>query len=91
MTTADDTNLFFRNNQLYLYPTLTSDSVNNVLSGGNYTLPGCTSSNKTACVVVSNNALGTVINPVMSARINTQGKVGIQFGKVQIRAKLPLG
>jgi hypothetical protein len=91
MTTADSTNLFFRNSQLYLYPTLTSDTVAHVLGGGNYTLPGCTSSNKTACVAVSNNALGTVINPVMSARINTKDKVGIKFGKVQIRAKLPRG
>ena len=91
MTTEDSANLFFRNSQLYLYPTLTSDTVAHVLGGGNYTLPGCTSSNKTACVAVSNNALGTVINPVMSARINTKDKVGIQFGKVQIRAKLPRG
>jgi len=91
MTTEDSTNLFFRNSQLYLYPTLTSDTVAHVLGGGNYTLPGCTSSNKTACVAVSNNALGTVINPVMSARINTKDKVGIKFGKVQIRAKLPRG
>jgi len=91
MTTEDPTNLFFRNSQLYLYPTLTSDTVAHVLGGGNYTLSGCTSSNKTACVAVSNNALGTVINPVMSARINTKDKVGIKFGKVQIRAKLPRG
>lgn len=92
MMTDSSDNLYFNNDQLYIYPTLTTDTVSNVLDGGNYTLDGCTDQgNNSACSVASNAQLGTVINPVMSARINTQGKVNITYGKVEFRAKLPRG
>lgn len=92
MTTSSSDNLYLNNDQLYIYPTLTTDTVSNVLDGGNYTLSGCTDQgNNSACTVVSNAQLGAVINPVMSARINTQGKVNITYGKVEFRAKLPRG
>ncbi|KAF8737453.1 hypothetical protein AX14_012841 [Amanita brunnescens Koide BX004] len=91
MTTNSPTNLYLQNSQLYIYPTMTSDTVPNVLNGGNYTLPGCTTKNHTACTATSNAERGTVINPVMSARINTQGKKNITYGKVEFRAKLPQG
>ncbi|KAF4610231.1 hypothetical protein D9613_010576 [Agrocybe pediades] len=90
MTTNSDDNLFFQNGQLYIMPTLTSDKVSNIFDG-KFTLDGCNTSNKTACSVTANQALGTVINPVMSARINTMGKKTIKFGKVEFRAKLPTG
>lgn len=32
-----------------------------------------------------------MINPVMSGRIDTKGKKGVRFGKVEVRAKLPRG
>jgi len=85
--------LFISNNQLYIMPTLTSDVISSasILNGANYTLQGCTTGNKTACTVSSNKLLGRVINPVQSARINTQGKKSIKYGKVQVRAKLPRG
>ncbi|KAG5652321.1 hypothetical protein H0H81_005434 [Sphagnurus paluster] len=44
-----------------------------------------------ACVAVTNYALGTVINPVMSGRITTKGKVGVGYGRVEIKAKLGRG
>ncbi|KAH9479117.1 Beta-1,3-glucan-binding protein [Psilocybe cubensis] len=91
MTTDSDDNLFLKNGELYIMPTLTSDKVNNILDGGKFTLDGCTTSNKTACSATSDASKGTVINPVQSARINTQGKKGIRFGKVEVRAKLPKG
>ncbi|KAF8631464.1 hypothetical protein AX15_002401 [Amanita polypyramis BW_CC] len=91
MTTSSSDNLFLQNSQLYIYPTLTSDSVPNVLNGGNYTLSDCTTNNRTACAASSNAARGTVINPVMSARINTKGKKNVKYGKVEIKAKLPKG
>lgn len=93
MTTDSSSNLFISNNQLYIMPTLTSDVISSasIFNGGNYTLEGCTTANKTACSVQSNKLLGRVINPVQSARINTQGKKSIKFGKVQVRAKLPRG
>lgn len=93
MATADSDNLFIRNNQLYIHPTLTSDKVSNILDGGNYTLDGCTEAetNSTACSVASSALLGRVINPVMSARINTKSKKYIKYGKVEVRAKTPRG
>lgn len=93
MTTNSPSNLFLSNGQLYIMPTLTSDTIpsNTIFDGGNFTLQGCTSANRTACSVRSNQALGSVINPVQSARITTQGKKNIKFGKVQVRAKLPRG
>lgn len=93
MTTDSSKNLFISNNQLYIMPTLTTDvlSSSQIFDGANYTLDGCTTTNKTSCTVSSNKLLGKVINPVQSARINTQGKKSIKYGKVQVRAKLPRG
>jgi hypothetical protein len=44
MTTADDTNSYAQNGNLYIMPTLTSDVIGiaNVLNGANYTLDQCT-------------------------------------------------
>jgi beta-glucanase (GH16 family) len=93
MTTKDPDNIFLSNGNLYIHPTLTSDKVQNVMDGGNYTLDDCTviQTNASACSASSSAALGSVINPIMSARINTKAKKSIRFGKVQVRAKLPQG
>lgn len=93
MTTDSSSNLFLSNGQLYIMPTLTSDTIplDTILDAGNFTLQGCTSDDQSACAVQSNQQLGAVINPVQSARINTQGKKNIRFGKVEVRAKLPRG
>jgi beta-glucanase (GH16 family) len=40
---------------------------------------------------VSNSTLGSVINPVRSARLTTQGKHNITYGKIEVVAKLPRG
>ena len=47
MTTDSSDNLFVRNGQLYIMPTLTSDTLGTdaILDGGNYTLDGCTTDN----------------------------------------------
>ncbi|KAF9479518.1 concanavalin A-like lectin/glucanase [Pholiota conissans] len=88
MSTGASDNLYLKGGELYFMPTLTPD---NIVNGGNYTLPGCTSTNKTACSVTSSRDGTSVVNPVMSARINTKGKKSIKFGKVEIRAKMPVG
>lgn len=44
-----------------------------------------------ACSGVSNKTVGTVINPVMSARVSTRFSASIKFGRVEVRAKLPNG
>lgn len=96
MTTTSSDNLFIRNGQLYIKPTLTSTylkSPSMVLDGGNYTIPGCTvaKTNASACTASSSNKSGQTIPPVMSARISTKGKYAIQYGKVEVVAKLPRG
>jgi hypothetical protein len=93
MATGSSNNSFIRNGQLYIVPTLTSDVIgrNAIFDGYTYNLTGCTNTNLTACGVVSNATTGTVINPVMSARISTKGKRSIRYGKVEVRAKLPKG
>lgn len=44
-----------------------------------------------ACSKVSNATQGAVINPVQSARLTTQHREGIRFGRVEIKAKMPQG
>ncbi|KAG1765561.1 concanavalin A-like lectin/glucanase [Suillus occidentalis] len=160
MTTNDPSNVYISNGQLYIMPTLTSDSISGghdaVMNGATYQLQGCTAqgggtdqgawvqlarrqnngtdtsnstttasgnstttgsgnstttgsgnstttgstnststSNSTAssdpCTAISNAQSGTVINPVMSGRLNTRGKKTIKYGRVEVRAKLPQG
>lgn len=44
-----------------------------------------------ACGAVSNSTSGTVINPVMSARVSTRNSASIRYGRVEVSAKLPRG
>ncbi|THG96108.1 hypothetical protein EW026_g5660 [Hermanssonia centrifuga] len=93
MTTNSPNNSFVEDGKLYIVPTLTSDVIGraNVLNGFTYNVTGCTSTNLTSCGAVSNQTAGTVINPVMSARLTTKQSHHIQYGKVEIVAKLPRG
>ena len=93
MTTQEDDNLFIRNGQLYIMPTLTSDEIgtDSIFNGYTYNLTGCTENNASACSVTSKSSTNTVINPVKSARITTQNSTSIAFGKVEVKAKLPRG
>lgn len=43
------------------------------------------------CSVRSNKTSGDIINPVRSARLSTKGKRGIQYGKIEVVAKMPKG
>jgi beta-glucanase (GH16 family) len=96
MATALSDNLFVRNGQLYIKPTLTSNALSNpqqIFNGGNYTLEGCTTSktNASACSASSSDTNGATIPPVMSARLSTKGSYSIRYGKVEVVAKLPRG
>ena len=82
-------------------PTLTTDTtpitVAEITNG--YTLNltqaggdgSCTGTTNEACSVHSNSTLGTVINSVRSARLNTKGSRAIRYGRVEVVAKLPAG
>ena len=62
-----------------------TNDTNPALAGGSNT------NSDNPCRAVTNYALGTVINPVQSGRINTKGKVGIKYGRVEVVAKLARG
>ncbi|KAH9927697.1 concanavalin A-like lectin/glucanase domain-containing protein [Fomitopsis serialis] len=93
MTTDSSNNSFVQDGQLYIVPTLTSDVIgyNHVMNGYTYNISGCTNSNHSACGAVSNSSAGSVINPVMSARMSTVKSHSIKYGKVEVVAKLPQG
>jgi beta-glucanase (GH16 family) len=95
-TSASDNNSYISDETLYIVPTLTSDHLGvDAITNGytlNLTTDGtCTSSNVTQCGAVSNSSLGTMINPVMSARLSTKGKASIKYGKVEVEARMPTG
>lgn len=100
-TTTDDRNVFVDEEGLHIVPTLTTNTTTittaEIVNG--YTLNltkaggdgSCTGTTNEACSVHSNNTLGTVINPVRSARLNTKGSKSITYGRVEVVARLPAG
>lgn len=77
-------------------PTLTEAHLGTEAISNGYTLNltvdgTCTSTNVSQCAVVSNSSLGTIINPVMSARMTTKNKASIKYGKVEVEARMPTG
>ena len=96
MTTASSNNLYIKNGQLYIFPTLTSDEIGTDAVLGNtkttYNLTGCTETwNASDCSVTSDSSTNTDINPVQSARISTVNSVSLAYGKIEVVAKLPQG
>ncbi|TFK51373.1 putative member of glycoside hydrolase family GH16 [Heliocybe sulcata] len=96
MTTDSSNNTFLRDGYLYILPTLTSDVIGRdaIMNGYTYNITGCTTggtNDTSTCGAVSNITGGTVINPVMSARINTKKSRSIRYGRVEIKAKNPNG
>lgn len=97
-TTTDATNVYTDEKGLHIVPTLTNEttSITTDQMWNGYTLNltadgTCTETSASACVAHSNSTLGNMIPPVRSARINTKGKVGIRYGRVEVVAKLPKG
>lgn len=99
-TTDDPKNAYVDAAGLHIVPTLTLDTTsitpsqlndNHVL---NLTTSGtCTSvsGNPNDCSIRSNITSGAIINPVRSARLNTQGRKTITYGRVEVVAKAPAG
>lgn len=97
-TTTDPTNVYVDGKGLHIVPTLTNETTSitsDQLYNGytlNLTTDGtCTESSVSSCSVHSNSTLGKMIPPVRSARINTMGKVGLKYGRVEVKAKVPKG
>ena len=91
MTTNSDENVFIKNGELLIKPTLQDEKY----IGHNYTIDlrgnGCTGFDWTDCVATTNTTNGTIVNPVKSGRINTKLGANIKYGRVEVVAKLPSG
>lgn len=95
-TTANANNSYVEDGILYIVPTLTSDTLGTDAITNGYTLNlttdgTCTSSDVLECAAVSNSTSGSIINPVQSARLTTQGKISVKYGKVEVTARMPVG
>lgn len=91
--TSDSNNSFAQDGKLFIIPTLTSNVIGRqaVLNGAKVSLQGCTAPNGTGCSAVSSSGSETVINPVQSARLSTRKSFSIQYGKIEVTAKMPKG
>lgn len=90
-------NSYVRDGILYLRPTLTEDAIGeNTLRTGTVDIWGgapadlCTGNNFYGCSR-SAAASGNVINPVRSARLRTAKSFAFKYGRIEIKAKLPVG
>lgn len=90
-------NSYVKNSILYLKPTLTEDAVGEVtLRSGTVDIWGaspadqCTGNAFYGCMRSAAGS-GNYINPVRSARIRTAKSFAFQYGRIEIRAKLPRG
>ncbi|KAI9092437.1 gram negative bacteria binding protein 1 [Phlyctochytrium arcticum] len=97
--TNNRTNSFVKNGVLNIRPTFTSDIIgeDKVLDGGVIDLNGnengvhCTDPSYYGCMRTSSAAENRIINPIQSARISTVNSANIRFGRVEVRAQLPVG
>ncbi|KAI7785121.1 hypothetical protein LA080_008157 [Diaporthe eres] len=97
-TTSDPSNVYTDEKGLHIVPTLTNEStpITTDQMWNDFTLNltadgTCTEDRAAACVAHSNSTKGEMIPPVRSARINTKGKMGIKYGRVEVVARLPKG
>ncbi|EJD37768.1 concanavalin A-like lectin/glucanase [Auricularia subglabra TFB-10046 SS5] len=92
-STDDDANARVEDGVLYITPTLTEEKLGKdaIFDGYNLTVAGCTTGNGSQCWVASNATAGTVINPVMSARLSTRLSKSVKYGRIEVRARMPRG
>ncbi|KAI8973645.1 concanavalin A-like lectin/glucanase domain-containing protein [Mycotypha africana] len=98
--TNNRSNSFVENGVLYLKPTLTSMTVGEqaVTDDGKITLwsgqpsEDCTDNSNYGCDRSSGAvADGNYLNPIQSARIRTIDSVSLRYGRVEVRARMPIG
>ncbi|KAJ3333561.1 hypothetical protein HDU91_002895, partial [Kappamyces sp. JEL0680] len=91
--TNNRSNAFTDNGVLYLKPTYTSDllGADKVVNGGTIDLwsEGCTGNGFYGCQRSSNGV--NILNPIQSALLRTKNSASIKYGKIEVRAKLPIG
>ncbi|KAK0388885.1 hypothetical protein NLU13_5128 [Sarocladium strictum] len=92
LTTNDEENIFVRNGQLIIRPTLQTEEFLSETTTINLTASGtCSSIASQDCVQVANLSAGEIVAPVKSGRISTRNFAVIRYGRVEIVAKLAAG
>lgn len=88
-----DNNSFVENGRLHIRPLMTDPYFNTDGVVVNLTAEGrCTEAyTESACVATRNSSRGSYFNPVTSARLNTQNKHTMRYGRIEVNAKTPLG
>ncbi|KAK3695767.1 glycoside hydrolase family 16 protein [Podospora appendiculata] len=98
MTTATKDNVYVEGGSLFIKATpqdddliLTNSKINLLDKTSKYGV--CTSNDPMNCIAVTNTTSGnsTIVNPVLSGRINTKPGASIKYGRVEVTAKLPQG
>ncbi|KAJ3095490.1 hypothetical protein HDU97_006888 [Phlyctochytrium planicorne] len=85
-------NSYVRDSILFLKPTLTSSVIgeDHVLNNFNDDPSlNCTVSTNYGCVRTSNGS--NIINPIISAKLTTAKSFSMRFGKLEVKAQLPVG
>ena len=94
-TTDDPRNAYIDAQGLHLVPTLTTKTTQitpaEIYNQYTLNLTKCHSEDISDCFVRSSSAVGSIVNPVRSARLNTRGHYSIQYGRVEVIAKMPKG
>ncbi|KAB5562727.1 beta-1,3-glucan-binding protein [Coniochaeta sp. 2T2.1] len=93
-TTGGDENVYVDGGVLVIKPTVTDDvmikkdTVIDLIADGT-----CTGTGVEACIAVTNTTAGnsSIVPPTKSGRINTKKGATIQYGRVEVTAKLPEG
>ena len=91
-TTVAAENVGIEDGILYIKPTLqnasliTNNNTVNLLKTGT-----CTGQGWFNCIATTNTSNGTIVNPVLSARINTKKGATIKYGRIEVVAQLPAG
>ena len=93
-------NSYVRDGVLYIKPTLMEDQIgiDNVKNGFTMDIWGgspadlCTENSFSGCQRTSAGSTGgTYLNPIKSARLRTAESFSFKYGKVEVKAKLPIG
>jgi len=96
--TNNRSNTFVSNGVLHIQPTLTADLIGDqsLMGGYNMNIWGtqpadqCTGNSFYGCERSAGGG-GNVLNPIQSARIRTVNSFSFKYGRVEVRAKLPIG
>lgn len=87
---ADDENSFEKSGKLFIKPTLTSSKIGRYeVEIGYVHLSNCTDPDKVNCERQAGE--NTMINPIRSARLNTEQSFSFKYGRVEVIAKMPKG